>query len=132
MRIAMVVAAVLAALFGFGLLVSPADFYAPFKLTLTPMAATVAQAHGATLIGVAAINWLARNFKSPELAAVAAGNLVIQIASLGVAARTYALGAGSEIAPAFVIHIALSILFIWVIVTARGHERGAALDEKPA
>jgi len=42
------VAAVLAWLFGVALLLAPGPFYAPTGITITPLVATIAQAHGAT------------------------------------------------------------------------------------
>lgn len=61
MKILLSIAAVLAWLFGAALLIAPAPFYAPTGIQMTPMLATVAQAHGATLVGLGVIDWLARN-----------------------------------------------------------------------
>ena len=100
MTIFLGIAAVLAWLFGGALLLVPAAFYAPTGIEMTPMLATVAQAHGATLVGLGEIDWLARKAEGQSLIAVLAGNLVVQVLSLGVVIRTMALGAGAAVAPA--------------------------------
>jgi hypothetical protein len=105
------VAAVLAWLFGVALLAAPAKFYAPTGMVLTPMLATLAQAHGATLFGLGVVDWLARKADRQGLIAVLTGNLVVQVLSLGVVLWTMTLGAGSAVAPGVVIHVVLGGLF---------------------
>jgi len=77
------------------------------------------QAHGATLIGLGVIDWLARTADKRGLIAVLAGNLVVQLLSLLVVVRTMLLGAGAAAAPGVVIHIALGRLFAYFLVKAR-------------
>src|SRR5690242_11822769 len=84
MRIFLAIAAILAWLFGAALLFAPMQFYAPAKIEMTPMLATIAQAHGATLVGLGVIDWMARNADPGGARAVLAGNLVVQVLSLGV------------------------------------------------
>lgn len=123
MKIFLAVAAVLAWLFGAALLAAPAQFYAPTGIQMTPMLATVAQAHGATLVGLGVIDWLARDAERRGLVAVLAGNLVVQVLSLGVVLRTMALGAGANVAPGVVIHVVLGALFaffLWRATRAAG------------
>jgi hypothetical protein len=119
MKIFLAVAAVLAWLFGTALLLAPGPFYAPTGITMTPMLGTVAQAHGATLIGLGVVDWLARNAERRGLIAVLAGNLVVQVLSLGVVIRTSLLGAGAAVAPGVVIHIVLGSLFGYFLMKAR-------------
>ena len=119
MKIFLSIAAVLAWMFGAMLLTMPAKFYEPTGMTLTPMLATLAQAHGATLIGLGVIDWLARNAEKKGLMAVLVGNLVVQILSLAVVIRTMQLGAGSAVAPGVVIHVVLGGLFAFFIMKAR-------------
>ena len=114
------IAAVLAWLFGAMLLWSPGKFYAPAGIVMTPLLATVAQAHGATLVGVGVIDWMAREAEGRGLIAVLGGNLVIQILSLGVVLRTMGLGAGSAVAPGVAIHVVLGSLFAFFLLRARG------------
>lgn len=93
MKIFLSVAAVLGWLFGAALIFAPGPFYQPAKIALTPLLATLAQAHGATLFGLGVINWLSRSADRQGLSAVLTGNLVAQILSLGVVLRTITLGA---------------------------------------
>jgi hypothetical protein len=120
MRIFLAVAAILAWIFGGALLFAPAAFYAPTGIAMTPMLSTIAQAHGATLIGLGVIDWAARSADSRGLVAVLLGNLVVQVLSLGVVLRTMALGAGAAVAPGVVIHVVLGSLFAYFLAKARG------------
>jgi hypothetical protein len=113
------IAAVLAWIFGAALLLAPAKFYAPAGILFTPMLATVAQAHGATLFGLGVVNWLGRNADKKGLIAILAGNLVVQILSLFVVLRTMTLGAGSAVAPGVVIHVVLGGLFGFFLIKTR-------------
>ena len=94
MNILLAVAAVLAWLFGGMLIFMPQEFYAPIGIAMTPILATIPQAHGATLIGLGVIDWLAPGADRRGIVAVLAGNLVTQILSLLVVARTMQFGAG--------------------------------------
>ena len=116
MRLFLALAAVLAVVFGAMLLFMPAEFYAPTGIQMSPMVATVAQAHGATLVGLGVITWLARDAERRGLSAVLGGSLVVQILSLGVAIRTMTLGPGTKVAPALVIHVVLGFLFGWFLL----------------
>jgi len=115
MRIFLALAAVLAWIFGAALLFAPATFYAPTGIEMTPMIATLAQAHGATLVGLGVVDWLARNAERQGLVAVLGGNLVVQLLSLAVVVRTMMLGAGTAVAPGLVIHIVLGALFAYFL-----------------
>ena len=119
MKIFLSIAAVLAWLFGAMLLLAPGPFYAPTGLAMTPMVATVAQAHGATLVGLGVINWMARGANRQGLVAVLAGNLVVQILSLGVAIRTVTLGAGASATPSILIHVVLGGFFLLFLLQAK-------------
>jgi hypothetical protein len=118
-KIFLSIAAVLSWLFGAALLLAPEPFYAPTGLAMTPMLATIAQAHGATLVGLGVINWMARGANRIGLVAVLTGNLVVQILSLGVAIRTMTLGAGAAVTPSIVIHVVLGALFLFFLLQAR-------------
>jgi len=69
-KIFLSIAAVFAWLFGAMLLLAPGPFYAPAGVAMTPMVATIAQAHGATLVGLGVINWMARGANRQGLVAV--------------------------------------------------------------
>jgi hypothetical protein len=118
MRTFLAVAAVLAWFVGGMLLLAPAPFYAPTGMQLTPMLGTIAQAHGATLIGVGVIDWLARSVDRRGLIAVLAGNLVVQVLSLAVAVRTMTLVGGGA-APAILIHVLLGGFCAFFLVKAK-------------
>jgi asparagine N-glycosylation enzyme membrane subunit Stt3 len=121
MKIFLAIAALLAWLFGAMLLLMPEKFYAPTGIEMTPMLATVAQAHGATLVGLGVITWFARNAEKRGLMAVLGGSLVVQILSLGVVLRTMQLGAGMAVAPGVVIHVTLGSLFAFFLLRLRKH-----------
>lgn len=128
MKIFLSIAAVLAWLFGLMLLLAPAQFYAPAGIALTPMLATVGQAHGATLIGLGTVNWFARTAQGRGLFAVLLGNFVTQVLSFVVAVRTATLGAGASTTPAFVIHTVLGVGFLVLLIRARSAS-GAAIRQ---
>jgi len=111
MNIFLMIAAVLAWLVGGMLLLAPEQFYAPTGISMTPMMATVAQAHGATLIGLGVVDWFVRGADWRGVMAVLSGNLAVQVLSLFVVLRTMQLGAGTAVLPCVVIHVVLGSLF---------------------
>jgi hypothetical protein len=119
MKLFLSIAAVLAWLFGLMQLLMPVQFYQPAGITLTPLLATIPQAHGATLIGLGVVDWLARGATGRGLVAVLAGNLVVQVLSLGVLLRTMQLGSSMNLVPGIVIHVVLGSLFALFLVRAR-------------
>jgi hypothetical protein len=118
MKLFLSIAAVLAWLIGGALLLAPAAFYQPTGMALTPLLATIAQAHGATLVGLGVINWLTRGAEPAHARAVLAGNLVVQVLSLGVALRIMSL-VGPAAAPSIAIHVTLGSLFGFFLARAR-------------
>lgn len=119
MTIVLSIAAVLAWLFGAALLLAPGGFYKPTGIEMTPLLATIAQAHGATLFGLGVIDWMARKAEPAGARAVLTGNLVVQILSLAVVLRTMSLGGGGAVAPGIVIHVVLGTLFALFLAKAR-------------
>ena len=119
MKIFLSIAAVFAWLFGAMLLLAPGPFYAPTGLAMTPMVASIAQAHGATLVGLGVITWMARGANRQGLVAVLTGNLVVQILSLGVAIRTVMLGGGPSATPSIFIHVVLGAFFLFFLLQAK-------------
>lgn len=111
------VTAVLAWLFALMLLFNARGFEAPVGIDVTDKVATIVQAQGAILLGLGVINWLARSVTDEAaLRAVLAGNLVVQLASLVVAARALLLGIlPIQGAPAIVIHVLLGAGFAWYL-----------------
>ena len=117
----LIVAAVLAWFFGLMLLFNTRAFEAPVGIDVTDKVATIAQAQGAILIGLGVINWLARNLRdTTALTAVLGGNLVVQLLSLGVAARALLLHIFPiQGAPAIAIHVLLGAAFVIALVRER-------------
>lgn len=111
MKLFLGIASVMAFLFGAALLLNPAGFYAPTGMQLTPMLATLAQAHGATLTGMGVVLWLSRGADAAGLRAVLWGNLVVQVLSLAVVLHTMNLGAGMNVLPGVVIHVTLGCFY---------------------
>lgn len=116
MRVFIAISGVLAVVFGAALLLVPAQFYQPTGIAFTPLLGTIAQAHGATLVGLGVLNWLARNADRKGVRAVLLGNLVVQALSLFVVLRTMQLGAGTAVVPGAVIHVVLGALFAYFLI----------------
>ena len=71
------VAAIIGAVFGVGFVVASGPVLAIYGITLDKAGTLVAQLFGALLIGLATLNWFARNVTEPEARqAVVLGNLV--------------------------------------------------------
>jgi uncharacterized membrane protein YfcA len=72
----LVVAAVIAAVFGVGFVVASGPVLAIYGITLDKAGTLVAQLFGALLISLAVVNWLARDVTDPEAQrALVLGNL---------------------------------------------------------
>ena len=130
MKLFLSIAAILAWLFGAMLLLMPDKFYAPTGIAMTPLIATLAQAHGATLIGLGVVDWLGRKADKTGLHAILTGNLIVQLLSLVVVLRTMALGAGAAVSPGVVIHIVLGGLFALFLWKSRQPVRDATESAK--
>ena len=126
MKIFLSIVAFIGWLVGGMLLFAPGKFYAPTGIIMNPMVATLAQAHAATLIGLAFINWLARNADPTLLSPVLTGNLITQVLSLGVVLWTAMLGAGAAVAPGIAIHIVLISFFAYFLVRTSRSPQGQA------
>ncbi|HEV8323934.1 MAG TPA: hypothetical protein VG389_20115 [Myxococcota bacterium] len=112
------VSAVIAWVIGLTLVLASGAMMAPMGLELTARTATLAHAQGALLIGLGVINWLSRRATdAATLRAVLAGNLVIQLLSLGVNARAAAYGlVTSQAWGAVVMHLVLAAGFAWFLL----------------
>jgi hypothetical protein len=72
----LVVSAVIAAIFGVGLVITTGPLLAIYGITLDKAGTVVAQLFGAVLLGFAVLDWFARNVIDPEARrAVVVGNL---------------------------------------------------------
>jgi len=132
MKLFLAVSAVLAWAIGCALLFAPAPFLAPMGIRVTPAIAVTGQAQGAILVGLGAINWLARSAAGPALRAVLAGNLVVQVLSWIVIVRALALGiVPAQNAGAVVIHTALAAGFAYFLWSANRSTMVAHAKEIP-
>jgi hypothetical protein len=119
MRVFLLIAGILACLFGAALLLVPAAFYQPTGIEMTPRIATLPQAHGATLFGLGIFNILVRKADTAGLKAAFAGNFVAQILSILVVIRTMILGPGMAVLPGVFIHMLLGSLCAWFYLKLR-------------
>jgi hypothetical protein len=116
----LIVAAVLAWIFGAALLFASPMFYAPMGIAVTPAIAVTAQAQGAILVGLGVVNWLARRLTGAAIAPVLAGNLVVQVLSLLVIVRALSLRiVPAQNAGAVVIHALLGLGFAYFLFRKR-------------
>jgi len=108
MRVFIRIVGAIALLVGLGLILAPWLFYAPEGIALTPLTATLAQGHGATLLGLAAINLVLAGAGREGLRAVLIGDLVANLLSLLLAFRTMTLGPGALMLPQMAVHLLLA------------------------
>lgn len=66
LRTLLVVAAVIAAVFGVAFVAASGPLLSLYGVTLDRAGTLVAQLFGASLIGIAVLNWFARNITDPE------------------------------------------------------------------
>jgi hypothetical protein len=120
MKLFLAVSAVLAFIFGFALLFVSSSFYAPMGIAVTPAIAVTAQAQGAILVGIGALNWTARTLPPSVVRPVLVGNLVIQALSLAVIARALVLHiVPAQNAGAVVVHTVLGAGFAYFLAKSR-------------
>ena len=120
MKLFLAISAVLAWIFGSGLLFLSSSFYAPMGIIVTPPIAVTAQAQGAILIGLGVLNWTARSLPPAVVRPVLLGNLVVQALSLAVIARALVLGiVPPQNAGAVVVHIVLGAGFAYFLTQSR-------------
>jgi hypothetical protein len=120
-RFLLSVSAILAWLIGLMLIFVPLSFEAPMGIVLDDKTATIAQAQGAILLGLGAINWIARGeTHGLALRAILYGNFVVQVVSFAVVAR--ALVRGFIPMPgigAALMHVVLGAAFFWQLRALR-------------
>ena len=126
MKFFLTFASVLAALVGATLVFAPPSLYVPAGIALTGGLQGVAHGFGATLLSLAAIDWLARNGSGQAAMAVLLANFVVQLLSGGLVLWMLQQGAGAALVPALLIHLALAILFLWFATRAGASPRQAS------
>ena len=112
-RVALVIGAIAAFVFGLLLVIAPSALLGGFGLAGASEAIVLSRDVGATLIGVGLINWMARDATGAALRAILAGNLAIQALELVVNGYEIASGAlpGQAIG-GLVLHAVLGGIFI--------------------
>lgn len=123
------VTAVIAFIFGLGLLVAPGPFMAPNGIQLDTSGVLFARSEAAVLLGLAIINWLCRHTKDAVARrGLAAGNCVAQIVALVVTVSAILAGTlnAAAWAPAL-IHLILAAGFGYVLLTGRYKRPVAAM-----
>ncbi|HUR67847.1 MAG TPA: hypothetical protein VM370_01265 [Candidatus Thermoplasmatota archaeon] len=112
-RLILTIGAVLAAIFGFALLLAPDSMQTSFGLAPTPGGAVLSRDLGVVLLAVAMLDWMARDAEPGRaLTAVLTGNLLVQ--ALEIAVDSYHVATG-QMAPAgigaIVMHVLLGLGF---------------------
>src|SRR5438046_7332564 len=90
-RLALMIGAVAAFIFGLALTVVPATMLAGFGLAVPDAAVVLSRDVGVTLIGLGVINWMARNATGQALRAILVGNVVVPALELVVNAGEIAV-----------------------------------------
>ena len=119
-KTALIIGAVAASIFGLLLTLAPGPMLNGFGLKGSDEGMVLSRDVGVTLLGVAVINWMARNASGAALRGVLAGNLAIQVLEFLV--NGYELVAGilpSSAAGGEVIHIVLGAIFLLGLLRAR-------------
>ncbi|TMG69814.1 MAG: hypothetical protein E6H81_09170 [Chloroflexi bacterium] len=112
-RLALMLGAIAAFVFGLALLVFPTTMLAGFGLGTPNEGVVLSRDVGATLIGLGVINWMARSATGTPLRAILVGNVVVQ--ALEIVVNGYEVAAGAlpvQAAPGLVIHLLLGAIFI--------------------
>jgi len=111
-KLALTIGAVLATLFGLALTFAPEQMLSGFGMTATGPALVLSRDIGVTLIGIAVINWLARDATGPAVRAILIGNIVVQV--LEAIVNGWEVAAGiipSQALGGVVLHVILAIVF---------------------
>ena len=66
LNVLLVISAVIAGVFGVGFVVASGPLLSVYGVTLDKAGTLVAQLFGASLVGIAVLNWLARNVTDPD------------------------------------------------------------------
>lgn len=112
-KLALTIGAVAAAIFGLLLGLMPEQMLKGFGLATPPEAVVVMRDIGVTLLGLAVINWMARDASGPAVRAILVGNVVVQVLELAINGWEIATKAlPSPAAPGLLIHAALAIVFL--------------------
>lgn len=123
LRNLLVVAAVIAAIFGVGLVVASGPLLAIYGITLDTAGTVVAQLLGASLIGFAVLDWFARDVTDPTARqAVVFGNLAGEVVGFVVILLGQLAGVANALGWTTVaIYLLLALGFAYVQFMQRGN-----------
>jgi hypothetical protein len=119
-RLALIIGAVAAVVFGLLLTVFPATMLGGFGLGTPPEAIVLSRDVGVTLIGLGVLNWIARDATGTPLRAILVGNVVIQ--ALEIVVNGYEIASGvlpAAAAGGLVLHLVLGGIFVLAMTRAR-------------
>lgn len=111
-KLALTIGAAAALLFGLLLILLPSQMLKGFGLGAPTEGLVLSRDVGSVLVGLAVINWLARDATGAGLRAVLVGNVVVQAVELLV--NGYELAVGElppAAAPGLAIHVVLGLVF---------------------
>ena len=112
-RLALTIGGLVAFGFAIALLLFPEPLLAGSRLDASAQAISLSRGAGATLAGLAVINWMARSATGDVVRALLVGNFVVQALSLAVNAGGVLAGElPPQAATASVVHIVLGAVFI--------------------
>jgi hypothetical protein len=114
-RLVLLVSAALAWLMGLLLIFNPIGFESSMNIALDDRNSLIAQAQGAVLLGLGAINWLGRRVGDrAALATILYGNFVVHAVSFAIVLRALVRGLipTAGIGP-LAMHVVLAALFFW-------------------
>ena len=112
-RLALTIGGLVAFGFAIALLLFPEPLLAGSGLDASAQAISLSRGAGATLAGLAVINWMARSATGDVVRALLVGNFVVQALSLAVNAGGVLAGElPPQAATASVVHIVLGAMFI--------------------
>lgn len=112
-KLALTIGAAAALIFGLALAVAPAQMLAGFGLGVPTEAQVLSRDVGVTLLGLAVINWMAREATGRAVRAILVGNVFIQVAEFLVNGWEVAAGIlPMQAAGGLVIHLVLGVVFL--------------------
>jgi len=115
--VVLIIGAVAAFVFGLALTLAPEQMLAGFGLETPAAARVLSRDVGVTLLGLAVLNWMARNATGGALRAILVANLFVQVAELVV--NGIEIGVGDlpgAAAGGLAIHLILGALFAWALL----------------
>ena len=122
-KLALMIGAVVAAIFGLLLVFASKSMLSGFGLGTPDEGIILSRDVGVTLLGLAAINWLARDATGTALRAILIGNLAIQVLEIVVNGFEIANGMlPNKAAGGLVIHAVLGVIFLLGLMRARSEK----------